>query len=259
MIEQPIMVKICDILEESPGVKTFFFKLNLDFKPGQFVMVWIPFLDEKPFAISYLQEGIAGISVLKRGAFTAALHGKKTGDTLGIRGPYGRGFDLKPDSDSCVIGGGIGMASLATLVERRAGKQGENLTVIQGARTAAELIYQKRFRDMKLCTDDGTAGFRGTTVDLLTDLLKKQRFGKVYACGPEKMLYRVAGLCREYKTECEVSLERYMKCGFGVCGQCDCSGQRVCIDGPVFTIKELSAMDDFGRITITKTGERIPH
>ncbi len=112
---------------------------------------------------------------------------------------------------------------------------------------------------MKLCTDDGTVGFKGTTVDLLKDLLKKQRFQKVYACGPERMLYKVVELCREHSIECEVSLERYMKCGFGVCGQCDCSGQRVCIEGPVFNTEELSRMEDFGRITITKTGERVIH
>ena len=92
MIEQPTMVKICDIAEESPGVKTFFFKWNLLFDPGQFVMVWIPLLDEKPFTISYMQKDIMGISVLKRGAFTTALHEKKTGDLIGIRGPYGKGF-----------------------------------------------------------------------------------------------------------------------------------------------------------------------
>ena len=57
MIEQPVMVKICDIQEESPGVKTFFPKLDLSFKPGQFVMVWIPLLDEKPFTISSIQKG----------------------------------------------------------------------------------------------------------------------------------------------------------------------------------------------------------
>ena len=262
MIEQPIMVKICDILEESPGVKTFFFKLNLNFEPGQFVMVWIPLLDEKPFTISSIQKGLVGISVLKRGIFTNALHSKKIGDMLGIRGPYGRGFSLKLDSNSCVVGGGIGMASLATLVDRLnlvVDKRRGHVTVIQGARTVAEIIYQKRFRDMKLCTEDGTAGFKGTTVDLLKDLLKKQRFQKVYTCGPEKMLHKVVELCREHSIECEVSLERYIKCGFGVCGQCDCGGQRVCIDGPVFNTEELSRMEDFGRITITKTGERVIH
>ena len=256
------MVKICDILEESPGVKSFFFKLNLNFEPGQFVMVWIPLLDEKPFTISSIQKGHVGISVLKRGVFTNAIHSKKIGDMLGIRGPYGRGFSLKLDSNSCVVGGGIGMASLATLVDRLnlvVDKRRGHVTVIQGARTLAEIIYHKRFRDMKLCTEDGTAGFKRTTIDLLKDLLKKQRFQNVYVCGPERMLYKVVELCKEHGIECEVSLERYIKCGFGVCGQCDCSGQRVCIDGPVFNTEELSRMEDFGKVTITKTGERVIH
>ncbi|MBI2471062.1 MAG: dihydroorotate dehydrogenase electron transfer subunit [Planctomycetes bacterium] len=260
MIEQPVMVKICDILEESPGVKTFFFKLNLNFEPGQFVMVWIPLLDEKPFALSYVQDGLIGISVLKRGVFTNVFHRKKIGDMVGIRGPYGRGFSLKPDFNSCIVGGGIGMACLASLVDRlnlTAEKHQGNATVIQGARTAAEILYQKRFGNMKLCTDDGTVGFKGTAVDLLRDSLIKQRFQKVYACGPERMLFKVAGLCKEHGIECELSLERYMKCGFGVCGQCDCSGQRVCVDGPVFNGEELSRMEDFGKIIITKTGKRI--
>src|SRR3972149_2700901 len=256
MIEQPIMVKICDILEESPGVKTFFFKLNLNFEPGQFVMVWIPLLDEKPFTISSIQKGHVGISVLKRGVFTNAIHSKKIGDMLGIRGPYGRGFSLKLDSNSWVVGGGIGMASLSILVDRlnftSEGYRG-NVTFIKGARTAQALLYQKRFKDMKLCTENGTVELKGTHIDLLKDLLKKQRFQKVYACGPERMLYKVVELCREHGIKCEVSLERYIKCGFGVCGQCDCSGQRACIEGPVFNTEEINEMEDFGKVTITHT------
>lgn len=252
MIEQPRMVKICDIAEESPGVKTFFFKGNLDFVAGQFVMVWIPLLDEKPFTISYIQKDMAGISVLKRGVFTHALHGKKAGDLIGIRGPYGRGFQLQTKSKACVVGGGIGMASLATVIDGLADR-----TIIQGARTASEIIYQKRFPEMQLCTDDGSIGFQGTTVDFLKELLKTQTFDKIYTCGPEKMMYKVVDFGKHYGIECEVSLERYMKCGFGICGQCDCSGQRVCIDGPVFNTTELSKMDDFGKMHIVKTGERV--
>lgn len=252
MIEQPTMVKICDIVEESPGGKTFFFKWNLDFVPGQFIMVWIPLIDEKPFTISYTQKDVVGISVLRCGAFTTALHKKKVGDLIGIRGPYGKGFGLQTSSNSCVVGGGIGMASLATVVDRL-----NDVTVIHGARTASEIIYQKRFQGMKLCTEDGTIGFKGTTVDLLAELLKKQQFTKVYTCGPEKMMHKVVELCKDHGIDCEVSLDRYMKCGFGICGQCDCSGQRVCIDGPVFNTTELSKMEDFGKVTILKTGERV--
>lgn len=252
MIEQPTMVKICDIAEESPGVKTFFFKCNLRFDPGQFVMVWIPLLDEKPFTISYMQKDLMGISVLKRGAFTHALHEKKAGDLIGIRGPYGKGFRLHMNSNACVVGGGIGIASLATVVDKL-----RDVIVIQGARTVSEIIYQKRFQGMKLCTENGTAGFKGTTVDLLKELLKTHNLSKVYTCGPEKMLYKVFELCKNHGIDCEVSLDRYMKCGFGICGQCDCSGQRVCVDGPVFTTMELNTLEDFGKTTILKTGERV--
>lgn len=252
MIEQPRMVKIYDVLEESPGVKTFFFKWDLDFVPGQFIMVWIPLIDEKPFTLSYIQRDIVGISVLKRGVFTHALHKKKIGDLIGIRGPYGKGFNLQANSNACVVGGGIGMASLATLVDRSSGA-----TIIQGARTVSEIIYRKRFPGMKLCTEDGSVGFKGTTVDLLKELLKTQTFSKIYTCGPEKMMYKVVDLGKNHGIECEVSLDRYMKCGFGICGQCDCSGQRVCIDGPVFNTTELSKMEDFGKIDILKTGERV--
>ena len=253
MIEQPKMVKICDIREESPDVKTFFFSPgDIRFDPGQFVMVWLPLLDEKPFAISYLQNDVAGISVLRRGTFTQSIHYKKVGAMFGIRGPYGKSFDLQ--SGACIVGGGIGMASLATLADRL-----PDITILQGARTASGIIYQNRFRGMKVCTDDGSLGLRGTVADLLQEQLKCRTFRKVYACGPERMLYKVVELCNRYGVRCEVSLERYMKCGFGVCGQCDCSGQRVCIDGPVFTSAELSVMEDFGKMEITKAGERVIH
>jgi len=251
MIEQPIMVRIFDITKESPGVKTLFFKSKLNFEPGQFIMVWIPLLDEKPFTISYFQEELAGISVLKKGLFTNALHNMKKGDKLGIRGPYGRGFSIPKTLNSCVVGGGIGMASLATLTERLG-----NVTIVQGTKTASEIIYRERFKNMNICTEDGSIGFKGTTVDLFVELLKKQSFQRVYACGPEKMMYRIFELCNSRYIECEVSLDRYIKCGFGVCGQCDCSGQRICIDGPVFSSNELSNMKDFGKTLILKNGKR---
>lgn len=215
-------------------------------------MVWLPLLDEKPFTLAYIQKNLLGISVLKKGTFTNALHNLKTGDMIGIRGPYGNGFHVQHPINSCVIGGGIGMASLATVAERLPG-----VTIIQGTRTATEIIYQKRFHKMKLCTEDGTLGFKGTTVDLLKEELKKQHFQKIYTCGPEIMLYKIVKVCEMHGIECEVSLERYIKCGFGICGQCDCSGQRICIDGPVFCIKKLQTMEDFGKTTLLKTGERV--
>ncbi|MCF6157391.1 MAG: dihydroorotate dehydrogenase electron transfer subunit [wastewater metagenome] len=252
MIEQPAMVKICDIREESPLVKTLFFESSMNFIPGQFIMVWIPMVDEKPFTVSSIQKNLLGISVLKKGTFTDLLHQKRIGDTIGIRGPYGNGFHLQPELHSCVVGGGIGIASLATVIDTL-----PKITIIQGTRTASEIIYRKRFTDMRFCTEDGSLGFRGTTVDLLEDIVKKQQFQKVYTCGPEKMMFKIVELCKKHHIACEVSLDRYIKCGFGICGQCDCSGQRTCVEGPVFTIPELNTMEDFGRVALLKTGERV--
>lgn len=252
MIEQPFMVKIREIHDESPSAKTFFFQFDRKFEPGQFAMVWIPSLDEKPFTISYRKDDLLGITVLKRGIFTQSLHTKKVGDLIGIRGPYGNGYTMTNHARVCILGGGIGLASVATLVDRLS-----NTTVIHGSRTSADLLYQKRFQDMKLCTDDGSKGFCGTTVDLFVERLKKDCFQKLYACGPEKMLFKLFGLCKEHNIDCEFSLERYFKCGFGVCGQCDCSGRLVCLDGPVFNLQELSKMEDFGKSSINKTGKRI--
>jgi len=253
MIEQPKIVKICDIKDETPNAKTFFFEYMGHYDPGQFVMVWIPLNDEKPFTLSYINRNIAGITVLKRGNFTKTLHTKKIGDQIGIRGPYGRGYSLiKGNAATCIVGGGIGMASIACLADKQ-----ENATIVQGSRTMPELLFRHRYKEMRLCTDDGSFGYKGTTVDLLRELVGKHDYQKIYACGPEKMLYKVYELCNEHHIECEVSIERYIKCGFGICGQCDCSGQRICIDGPVFNSKDLKDMPDFGKTEITKSGKRI--
>ncbi|MCF6148522.1 MAG: dihydroorotate dehydrogenase electron transfer subunit [Candidatus Kuenenia sp.] len=253
MIEQPQMVKICNIKDETPNVKTFFFEFTGHYDPGQFIMVWIPLNDEKPFTLSYINGNIAGITVLRRGDFTKTLHAKKIGDQIGIRGPYGKGYGLSEKSvTTCIVGGGIGMASIACLADRQ-----ENATFIQGARTVTELLFRHRFKEMKLCTDDGSLGYKGTTVDLLRELIGKHNYQKIYACGPEKMLHKIFELCSEHHIDCEVSVERYIKCGFGICGQCDCSGQRICIDGPVFNKEDLRNMPDFGKTAITKSGSRV--
>jgi len=64
-------------------------------------------------------------------------------------------------------------------------------------------------------------------------------------------------LCERYKVECQAALERYMKCGFGVCGQCACGEMLVCQDGPVFNSDALRRMEEFGREARLKSGRRV--
>ena len=73
-----------------------------------------------------------------------------------------------------------------------------------------------------------------------------EQYDCVVACGPEVMLFFLYKACQELGVECQLSLERHMKCGAGVCGCCVMDGQRVCKDGPVFTSAQIAEMKDFG-------------
>ena len=84
-----------------------------------------------------------------------------------------------------------------------------------------------------MATEDGTRGYEGTVVEAVAPLLDTQTVDRVYACGPEGMLRKLAMFCNRAGIECQVSLERYMRCGIGLCGSCSCEDLLVCLDGPV--------------------------
>ncbi len=250
MSELPEVVKIEKIVQENPYVKTFFFDKKIEAKPGQFVMIWIPGLDEKPFSLSYTGNK-TGITVEEKGKFTKKMFRMKEGDKIGVRGPYGKGF--LPKDKACVVAGGCGVAPISPLIESL-----KKPFVIIGARSKDRLIFHKRFTNAKVTTDDGSLGEKGFTTDILENILKGKKFKVVYTCGPEIMMRKVFEICERHGIECQASLERYMKCGFGVCGQCEINGLRVCKDGPVFFSKHLKEMKDFGKEARLKSGEKVP-
>src|SRR3989339_2146861 len=94
-MEIPITLPINKIADEAKDVKTFYFRYRLNSKPGQFVNLWIPGVDEKPFSVSWQDENEFAVSVQKIGGFTEKLFGMKKGSLLGIRGPYGNGFKIE--------------------------------------------------------------------------------------------------------------------------------------------------------------------
>lgn len=282
----PVVLPLLEKRQDTPRMATFFFPVprqsepSFDLSalvPGQFVMVWLPGVDEKPYAISYLSERQFGITVIKRGRFSSRLHEAEPGTLAGFRGPYGRGFwgwqDHIARPGIALIGGGCGMAVLAILADRLL-----LATVVQGAPTAEEVLYADRFPQQIICTEDGTRGRKGVPTDWLRQALAPGRpqgldgaqSGSgatpriqspplmVYTCGPEAMMAKVVRICREAGVPCQASLERYVKCGCGVCGQCECDGQLVCRDGPVFSGEELGQMPSFGRVARLKSGQKAP-
>jgi dihydroorotate dehydrogenase electron transfer subunit len=254
----PKITKIVKITEETSDVKTIIFGYPGDVTPGQFFMVWIPGVDEIPMSVSYIEKDTKGITFKRVGDATKALFKLNEGDNIGIRGPYGNGFKIE-GKKILFVGGGTGIAMIAPAAQEAA-KKNISTSVILGAKTKNELFFEARFKKYGLetyvSTDDGSKGFKGLATDLAKELIEKNRFDHVLTCGPEPMMKKLYEICSGIYFQ--ASLERYMKCGIGICGQC-CVGKglRVCEEGPVFDGKTLKNIEDFGIYKRDAAGRKI--
>ena len=238
--------------------------------PGQFAMLRLPDrydpLLARPFAVyDVFSDGIgpryADFVYLVHGRFTRDLADVRPGDEILAWGPLGNGFSAPPTEHLVLVAGGIGQTALLALARERLGVarygavSGEparagRVTFCWGARSAAMFACTDDFRkagcDVHLATLDGSAGTKGTVVDLLD-----QRFAagiepaatRIACCGPEPMMEAVAAWAAARGVPCEVSLETPMACGIGICFTCvarirDADGgwdyRRTCVEGPVF-------------------------
>ena len=136
----PQTVRIRDIQGETRTIRTFVLDAELsEAQPGQFVMLWLPGVDEKPISIA--RPAPLTLTVARVGPFSTALHSRKIGDRVGWRGPYGRGFSLHEDRPALLVAGGYGAAPLYFLATQ-AVALGIPTTVVLGARTA--LVHRPR-------------------------------------------------------------------------------------------------------------------
>ena len=130
------ITEIVDIKQENCDVKTFTFvdEVCRKAEPGQFVMVWIPGVDEIPMSLSAIKsEGLTSITVNEVGEASRALNQKKKGDQIGVRGPFGNGF-IPAGGNVMIVGGGTGLAPLMPLTEKLA-KVADKVTVMGGAKS----------------------------------------------------------------------------------------------------------------------------
>lgn len=238
-------VRIEDIVEHSKDVRSFKFDRSFKFVPGQFIMAWIPGVEEKPFSLSASDE----ITVKKVGNFTSELFKKKVHDGLHVRGPFGKGFpsDIRHYT---VVAGGIGIAPLKGVIDNYPGSN-----VVFGAKTIDDLVFREylerhsKISSLILATEDGSYGIKGMVTDI--EIPKAHRYA---ICGPEKMIKKTAEKINDFE-HTYVSLERYMKCGIGVCGGCTLGGYCLCTDGPVLNYEKIK--DDIGKFKRLKSGKPI--
>ncbi len=230
---------ITRVARENPRTVSLVTDISLDAAPGQFVMLWLPGLDEKPFSIA--GKSPLTITVSRVGPFSEALHGLQTGDSIWVRGPYGRGFPLR-DKRAVLVGGGYGSAPLHFLARELSEsgvKTARRPLIALGAKSSEDLLFPDRFQAMglsvHLATEDGSRGARGRVTEVVKPLLESGEAGHLYACGPEGMLEALASLCRAAGVTADLSFEAYMRCGVSLCGACQHGHRLICLDGPVLS------------------------
>ena len=254
----PKVTKIIEIKKENSVVKTLLFGYPEKTIPGQFFMIWIPGIDEIPMSASYFDNGVKGITFKKVGEATRALFELKDGDKIGVRGPYGNGFKIN-EKRILFVGGGTGIATIAPAVKEAANKSIYS-TVVIGVKNKNELFFEDRLKkygaEVHVSTDDGSKGYKGLASDLAVEILSDTKFDSVITCGPEIMMKKLFEICDSIPFQ--ASLERYMKCGIGICGQCCVGkGMRVCEEGPIFDGKTLKNIKDFGVFKRDAAGRKV--
>ena len=246
---------IDSIVDHSPELKSFYIRnprIAKAYRPGNFVVLWLPDVDFLPMSISSVEGNLLEITVQKIGEGTAELFEKKPGDIIGIRGPFGNFWNYEDATNILVTGGGVGIAAVTTLIEPLK-KNKKNVFVAIGAKDEASLIFADRLIDWipnTMCTtDDGSRGKKCFVTDAVEDILNNESIDLIITCGPEVMMTRVFEIAKAKNIEVQASLERKMKCGVGLCGSC-CIGENndvcVCKDGPIFTSDQLKKFPQFG-------------
>lgn len=252
------IVRIEDIVQETPTVKTLVFKdkISSKAKAGQFLMTWIPRREELPLSVMIAnKQDFAAITIRKKGYGSTALFNKKINEKIGIRGPYGNSFSFKMNYKKIVlVGGGTGLVPLVRLINYIKSYD-ISITVIVGAKTKKELFFvnlidkllTKKKSKLIVATEDGSAGMKGNATDALNEFLSTQEnIDIIYTCGPELMMKKVHETSLTKNIRMEASIERYMKCGNGICSSCCINDKLVCIDGTVFNKRQLLQLSEFG-------------
>ena len=260
---KPFRIKKIQKLDKD--LRIFSFNKSFKAQPGQFIFLNINGR-EKPFSLASVNPLI--LAIRKVGNFTSQVFKLKEKDKVLIRGPYGkpfpvtaakRGHKLLKREKSYLICGGTGTAPLYFLAQKL-----KEPTIFLASRTRRQLLFKKEFKKLGetiLITEDGSEGEKGRVTEILEKYLKKARPRRTifYNCGPELMMEKAMEIERRYTTGDRIfaSIERYAKCGIGLCGHCAINSYRSCVDGPVFDFNSLSQLSHFAKFKRDKTGRLV--
>jgi dihydroorotate dehydrogenase electron transfer subunit len=228
-------------------------------RPGQFAMIaaaerWGGGEDERPylaraFSIARRRVGESHFLLEDVGPGTKRLCELREGEGLWALGPLGKGFSAPTERRRAIlVGGGVGIAPLASLQDALEADAEREVTVLLGFRDAARAEGAALLHGAQVATDDGSVGHHGLLTELLSKELYRDSRAQVYACGPAPMLEAVRAMCTTRDVPAQLALEAGMACGFGACFGCAVPKRgggylRVCVDGPVIDASELEHVD----------------
>ncbi len=225
--------------------------------PGQFNMLWAFGVGEVPISVSAIkQDGVLVHTIRDVGGVTRVLCAKEPGETVGVRGPFGRGWDLGAvqGRDLVIVAGGIGLAPLRPVVHAVLSDPSafEDIALVVGARTSDELLFRSELDSwwhghdimVRTIVDRPSPDWSGNVGVVTKELPRVPLLGDqtvAMVCGPEVMMrFSAMSLIDRGVTPDRifVSLERNMQCAIEHCGHCQLAGLFVCTDGPVVTFEK---------------------
>lgn len=246
LVNEPIAPDVWRMRFECP-------ELAASIEPGQFMNVAVPgdarHILRLPFSWSDSdpQAGWVEFAYLLVGEGTRRMTRMAAGTLFDVVGPAGHGWAVPAGaSRALVVGGGSGVVPVVALA-RSLHEAGVACDFVEGAATAARVIYEERVLEhgaaFHVSTDDGSRGVHGFATAVVDDLLGRNAYDVVYTCGPTPMMRGVARLAADAGVPCQVSMERLMACGFGACTTClvdTVDGRKsCCVAGPVFDAAEV--------------------
>ncbi len=261
---RPIETEVLDVIKETLNIKTLCLKPKepMTFVAGQFIELTVPGVGEAPFTPSSnpLTKDIMEVTIMKVGKVTEKIHELKKGDTVGLRGPLGRGYPIEvfKDREILVVGGGCGLAPLRSLMYELFNRSGEFKKVFYrgGCKTPKDFLYRKEIEkwserkdlNLRLTVDkkdkDDTDWKEnvGVVTTIMDGIDMDFKNGIAVVCGPPiAMKYATMKLLNMgFRDEnIYLSMEKNMSCGIGKCGHCRIGTYYACKDGPVFTYDKI--------------------
>lgn len=235
----------------------------MEFQPGQIVEAGLFGYGEIPLGLasSPTRKNTFDLVVRSVGRVSKAFNSLKKGDSLYVRGPLGRGFDLDKlrGRDVLIIAGGIGLCPTRSLIQYILDRRGEfkRFILFYGARDPKQQLFLEDLADWRKSkdveyletVDKGDPSWKGN-VGVITTLFRKTRIEpgtRTIICGPPVMFKFVIAELDKLGVPREnvfVDLERRMKCGVGKCGHCQINDKYVCTDGPVFSFAEIQGLEE---------------